>query len=160
VRRGVKAGIIHGNKGQGARTRALADFKAGHLRVLVATDIAARGLDIEQLPLVVNFDLPLVAEDYVHRIGRTGRAGHRGRAVSLVSAADSGLLREIERLVAVPLERLAIPGVAAMPARPAFERPRPQAHRPASGGGSSRFGQRRPARGAHAGRPHSLATQR
>ena len=81
--------MIHGNKSQGARTRALADFKAGRVNVLVATDIAARGLDIVQLPLVVNFDLPLVAEDYIHRAGRTGRAGLAGRAVSLVSPARS-----------------------------------------------------------------------
>jgi ATP-dependent RNA helicase RhlE len=104
--RGIRAGVIHGNKSQSARSRALDDFKTGRLRVLVATDIAARGLDIVRLPLVVNFDLPLVAEDYVHRVGRTGRAGHHGRAVSLVSASDAGLLREIQRLVAVPLERV------------------------------------------------------
>ena len=84
--RGIRAGVIHGNKSQSARNRALDDFKTGRVRVLVATDIAARGLDIARLPLVVNFDLPLVAEDYVHRVGRTGRAGHDGRAVSLVSA--------------------------------------------------------------------------
>jgi ATP-dependent RNA helicase RhlE len=105
-RRGVRAGVIHGNKSQNARTRALDDFKAGRLRVLVATDIAARGLDIAHLPLVVNFDLPLVAEDYVHRIGRTGRAGQTGRAVSLVSASDDKLLRDIQRLVAAPIERV------------------------------------------------------
>ena len=73
--RGIRAGVIHGNKSQSARNRALDDFKTGRVRVLVATDIAARGLDIARLPLVVNFDLPLVAEDYVHRVGRTGRAG-------------------------------------------------------------------------------------
>jgi ATP-dependent RNA helicase RhlE len=117
--RGVRTGVIHGNKSQGARTRVLDDFKAGRVRVLVATDIAARGLDIVQLPLVVNFDLPLVAEDYVHRVGRTGRAGHHGRAVSLVSASEAGLLRQIERVVAMRLERIAAPlkGVAAPPAR-------------------------------------------
>ena len=110
--RGVRTGVIHGNKSQGARSRVLDDFKAGRVRVLVATDIAARGLDIAHLPLVVNFDLPLVAEDYVHRIGRTGRAGQHGRAVSLVSASESGLLRQIQRVVAAPLERVAVPGVA------------------------------------------------
>ncbi len=100
---GLEAAAIHGNKSQGARTRALADFKAGKVRVLVATDIAARGLDIEQLPHVVNFDLPNVAEDYVHRIGRTGRAGREGEALSLVSADERGLLKDIERLVGLDL---------------------------------------------------------
>ncbi|HET7696630.1 MAG TPA: DEAD/DEAH box helicase [Vicinamibacterales bacterium] len=108
-RRGVRAGVIHGNKSQGARSRVLEDFKAGRVRVLVATDIAARGLDIAHLPLVVNFDLPLVAEDYVHRIGRTGRAGQQGRAVSLMTASEAGLLRQIQRVVAAPLERVAAP---------------------------------------------------
>lgn len=110
--RGVRTGVIHGNKSQGARSGVLDDFKAGRVRVLVATDIAARGLDIANLPLVVNFDLPLVAEDYVHRIGRTGRAGQHGRAVSLVSASETGLLRQIQRVVAAPLERVAVPGIA------------------------------------------------
>jgi ATP-dependent RNA helicase RhlE len=100
---GLSAAAIHGNKSQGARTRALREFKAGEVRVLVATDIAARGLDIEQLPHVVNFDLPNVPEDYVHRIGRTGRAGREGEALSLVSADERGLLRDIERLVGIEL---------------------------------------------------------
>src|SRR5690606_30668569 len=81
---GISAAAIHGNKSQGARTRALGDFKRGAIRALVATDIAARGLDIDQLPYVVNFELPNVPEDYVHRIGRTGRAGAQGMAMSLV----------------------------------------------------------------------------
>ncbi len=109
-RAGVKAAVIHGNKSQGARTRALGDFKAGRVNVLVATDIAARGLDIVQLPLVVNFDLPLVAEDYIHRAGRTGRAGLTGRAVSLVSPADRDLLRDIQRLLPAPLEQVVLEG--------------------------------------------------
>jgi ATP-dependent RNA helicase RhlE len=113
VRAGIKTAVIHGNKSQGARTRALGDFKAGRVHVLVATDIAARGLDIAQLPLVINYDLPLVAEDYIHRIGRTGRAGRRGRAVSLVSPSDSRLLRDIQRLLPAPLERIAVQGFAA-----------------------------------------------
>ena len=108
-RRGVRAGVIHGNKSQGARNRALGDFKAGRVRVLVATDIAARGLDIAQLPLVVNFDLPLVAEDYMHRVGRTGRAGQHGRAVSLVSAAESRAAARDPALLPAPLERVAAP---------------------------------------------------
>jgi ATP-dependent RNA helicase RhlE len=110
--RGVRTGVIHGNKSQGERSRVLEDFKAGRVRVLVATDIAARGLDIAHLPLVVNFDLPLVAEDYVHRIGRTGRAGQHGRAVSLMSPSETRLLRQIQRVVAAPLERVAVPGIA------------------------------------------------
>jgi ATP-dependent RNA helicase RhlE len=109
-RAGIKTAVIHGNKSQGARTRALADFKTGRVNVLVATDIAARGLDIVQLPLVVNYDLPLVAEDYIHRIGRTGRAGRAGRAVSLVSPSDSALLRDIQRLLPTPLEHIAVSG--------------------------------------------------
>jgi ATP-dependent RNA helicase RhlE len=109
-RAGVKVAVIHGNKSQGARTRALGEFKAGRVTVLVATDIAARGLDIAQLPLVVNYDLPLVAEDYIHRIGRTGRAGQAGRAVSLMSAADRALLHDIQRLLPSPLEHVLVEG--------------------------------------------------
>lgn len=96
---GITAAAIHGNKSQGARTRALADFKSGKVRVLVATDIAARGLDINQLPHVVNYELPNIAEDYVHRIGRTGRAGNEGEAMSLVCVDEKGLLKDIERLI-------------------------------------------------------------
>ena len=97
--RGIKSAAIHGNKSQGARTKALAEFKAGKTKILVATDIAARGLDINQLPQVVNFDLPNVPEDYVHRIGRTGRAGATGHAVSLVSADEIKQLTDIERVI-------------------------------------------------------------
>jgi len=97
--RGFRVDAIHGNKSQGQRTRALADFKRGKTTVLVATDIAARGLDIQQLPAVVNYDLPMVAQDYVHRIGRTGRAGAEGLALSLVSREEEGLLRDIRRLL-------------------------------------------------------------
>jgi ATP-dependent RNA helicase RhlE len=96
---GITAAAIHGNKSQGARTRALADFKANKVRVLVATDIAARGIDIDQLPHVVNYELPNVAEDYVHRIGRTGRAGNEGEAMSLVCVDELKLLKDIERLI-------------------------------------------------------------
>lgn len=96
---GISSAAIHGNKSQGARTKALADFKSGKVRVLVATDIAARGLDIDQLPHVVNYDLPNVAEDYVHRIGRTGRAGNEGSAISLVCVDEHKLLKDIERLI-------------------------------------------------------------
>jgi ATP-dependent RNA helicase RhlE len=141
--RGVRAGVIHGNKSQGARNRALHDFKTGRLRVLVATDIAARGLDIAQLPLVVNFDLPLVAEDYVHRVGRTGRAGHQGRAVSLVSASESGLLREIQKLVSSPLESVGTPVGEGTDVRPAGK-PRPGKHRPYGSRGFTPRGSQRP----------------
>jgi ATP-dependent RNA helicase RhlE len=103
---GLKVAVIHGNKSQGARSRSLADFRAGRVAVLVATDIAARGLDIAQLPLVVNYDLPLAAEDYVHRVGRTGRAGVAGRAVSFVTTSDAPLLRDIQRLLPSPVEQV------------------------------------------------------
>ena len=96
---GISAMAIHGNKSQAARTRALSEFKSAELQVLVATDIAARGIDIDQLPHVVNYDLPNVPEDYVHRIGRTGRAGATGEAVSLVCVDENGLLRDIERFI-------------------------------------------------------------
>lgn len=110
MERGIRAAAIHGNKSQGARSRALADFKQGKIRILVATDIAARGLDISQLPQVVNFDLPTVAEDYVHRIGRTGRAGAAGKAVSLVSADEFKQLSDIERLIRQLLPRRLVDG--------------------------------------------------
>ncbi len=106
----LSAAAIHGNKSQGARTRALADFKSGDIRVLVATDIAARGIDIPQLPQVVNFELPKVAEDYVHRIGRTGRAGEVGKAISLVSAIEAPELFAIERLIKQLLPRKELQG--------------------------------------------------
>ena len=111
-RDGLVAAAIHGNKSQGARTRALADFKKGKTRVLVATDIAARGLDIDQLPHVVNFELPNVPEDYVHRIGRTGRAGEAGQAVSLVCADEHDHLRNIERMLGNRIEQIVLPGYA------------------------------------------------
>ncbi|WP_418263159.1 DEAD/DEAH box helicase [Flavobacterium faecale] len=107
---GIKAAAIHGNKGQGARTRALAGFKDGTLTALVATDIAARGLDIPLLPHVINFELPNIPEDYVHRIGRTGRAGASGEAISLVSPDETVFLRDIEKLVGLKLPKEQIPG--------------------------------------------------
>jgi len=109
-RDGITALAIHGNKSQGARTRALSQFKDGSLRVLVATDIAARGLDIEELPHVVNFELPNVPEDYVHRIGRTGRAGMSGEAISLVCVDELKFLADIERLIKRPLPRRIVAG--------------------------------------------------
>jgi ATP-dependent RNA helicase RhlE len=110
VRDGISADVIHGNKSQNHRTRTLADFKDGELRVLVATDIAARGLDIEELPHVVNYDLSHVPEDYVHRIGRTGRAGVEGEAVSLVCTEESSLLSAIERLLGRSIEQRVVGG--------------------------------------------------
>lgn len=107
---GLKTAAIHGNKSQAARTKALNDFKQGKVRVLVATDVASRGLDIEQLPYVVNFELPNVPEDYVHRIGRTGRAGKSGRAVSLVCFDEYPLLENIEKLLNQTLVKDVIPG--------------------------------------------------
>ncbi|PCJ62563.1 MAG: ATP-dependent RNA helicase [Planctomycetota bacterium] len=107
---GIKAMAIHGNKSQNARTKALADFKNGDVRVLVATDIASRGIDINQLPCVVNFDLPNIPEDYVHRIGRTGRAGLNGLAVSLVTSDEFNYLSDIENLINIIIERKVIDG--------------------------------------------------
>lgn len=107
---GISAIAIHGNKSQAARTKALASFKANNVQVMVATDIAARGIDIRLLPHVVNFDLPHVSEDYVHRIGRTGRAGSNGEAISLVSADEATLLKDIERLIKKKIDRTIIDG--------------------------------------------------
>jgi ATP-dependent RNA helicase RhlE len=127
---GIDATAIHGNKNQSARTRALADFKDGDVRVLVATDIAARGIDIDQLPHVVNFDIPNVPEDYVHRIGRTGRAGATGRATSLVSMDERAYMRNIERLIRKSIPSRVIegfePGRHAPHAPADVSRPRPQ----------------------------------
>jgi ATP-dependent RNA helicase RhlE len=108
-RAGIEAAAIHGNKSQGARTKALAGFKDGSLRVLVATDIAARGLDIDRLPHVVNYELPNVPEDYVHRIGRTGRAGEEGAAISLVGGDEVKLLKDIQRLLKKDIQVLPVP---------------------------------------------------
>ncbi|MBO6752044.1 MULTISPECIES: DEAD/DEAH box helicase [Spongiibacter] len=148
--RGIPSAPIHGNKSQNARTKALADFKSGKIQALVATDIAARGLDINQLPYVVNVDLPNVPEDYVHRIGRTGRAGAAGQAVSLVSADEFDQLSAIERLIKQTLRREEIDGFEAVhslpesrhqPAPGKARRPQ-QARRPHS---EHRDGQRPPA---------------
>jgi ATP-dependent RNA helicase RhlE len=161
---GISAMAIHGNKSQGARTKALAEFKSGELTCLVATDIAARGIDIDQLPHVVNYELPNVPEDYVHRIGRTGRAGAQGEAVSLVCVDENGFLREIEKLIKREIPKEVIPGFAPDPS----ERPEPivlgrmvlntngsrgRAPNPAGGrgGGGGRGG--RPGQGGGGGRP-------
>jgi superfamily II DNA/RNA helicase len=109
-RLGIAARALHGDLSQGARTWALADFKTGRVRVLIATDVAARGIDVIDLPAVVNFDLPRSTADYVHRIGRTGRAGARGVAVSFVSAATEAHFRLIEKRNRIRLEREQVPG--------------------------------------------------
>lgn len=123
---GLHSAAIHGNKSQGARSRALRNFKSGRIRVLVATDIAARGLDIEHLPHVVNYELPNVPEDYVHRVGRTGRAGNAGQATSLVCGDEIGYLDAIERLLGRKLPKVAIagyePAAAHATAKPAHHR--------------------------------------
>ena len=131
-RDGIEADAIHGNKSQNARTRALKRFKDNELRVLVATDIAARGLDIEFLPHVVNYDLPHVAEDYVHRIGRTGRAGSTGEAVSLVGHEEKPLLAAIERLMNRAVEKRIVPGFepGTAPSRPREPERRPRQGQP------------------------------
>ncbi len=121
LKHGISAMAIHGNKSQTARTKALADFKSGELQVLVATDIAARGIDIDQLPHVVNFELPNVPEDYVHRIGRTGRAGTPGEAISLVCVDEAPFLRDIEKLIKRSITREVVPGFEPNP----NERPEP-----------------------------------
>lgn len=129
----IKAAAIHGNKSQGARTKALADFKSNAIQVLVATDIAARGIDIDQLPHVINFELPNVPEDYVHRIGRTGRAGNDGVALSLVCVDEHDFLRDIEKLIKKDIEKVEIPGFAVDPSI----KPEPKKKQ---GGGRSRGG--------------------
>lgn len=150
---GIKAAAIHGNKSQGARIRALKDFKAGRINVLVATDIAARGIDIDQLPKVINFDLPMVAEDYVHRIGRTGRNGSQGEAISLVAQDEAKLLRAITRMLKSDVEIRDVPGFEPMkPIR--WGNDNPPNERP-SGNAAPRKHVRRPhsdaPRHAHAG---------
>jgi ATP-dependent RNA helicase RhlE len=129
---GLNTAAIHGNKSQGARTKALAGFKNGEVSILIATDIAARGLDIDQLPHVVNYELPNVPEDYVHRIGRTGRAGRAGQAISLVSPDEEKLMRDIERLLGTKLPRIIAKGFEASGVAPPPEpeyRPRQSGNR-------------------------------
>jgi ATP-dependent RNA helicase RhlE len=161
---GLKCAVIHGNKSQNNRTRALSDFKAGRATVMIATDIAARGIDIDQLPVVINFELPMVPEDYVHRIGRTGRAGAEGQAISLVSAEESGQLRDIQRVIGREIEQEVVAGFeptqplrldgrgGAQPARRGS--PRPSAPQPARRGNPPPRAQGRP---THAAKTHGSA---
>jgi len=141
-KQGLSAAAIHGNKSQNARTRALNGFKAGKVKVLVATDIAARGIDIDQLPQVVNYDLPEQAEDYVHRIGRTGRAGSKGQAISLVSAEELHLLVDVEKLIKKLIERRELRGFEPHTPLPevALGARVPRPKKEARGGGGGRRG--------------------
>ncbi|MES9905780.1 MAG: DEAD/DEAH box helicase [Sedimenticola sp.] len=179
---GLSAAAIHGNKSQGARTRALAGFKGGDVRILVATDIAARGLDITQLPHVVNYELPNVPEDYVHRIGRTGRAGYEGEALSLVCVDEEKLLRDIERLLKRSIPKVVFddykpdPSIKAEPIQNGrggrssnrSDQQRPKRARSGGGGGRSRQpvarkevdGNHRTAEGGASGRPGASANSR
>ena len=153
ARDGLTSTAIHGNKSQGARTRALTEFKTGAVRVLVATDVAARGLDIDRLPHVVNYELPHVAGDYVHRIGRTARAGHEGHAISLVCVDEKQLLSDIERLLKCSIEKIVIRGFepdARIKAEP-IQQGRTQ--RPAKRGS-------RPRKNARSGPPKARGAQR
>ncbi|HET6603812.1 MAG TPA: DEAD/DEAH box helicase [Xanthomonadaceae bacterium] len=156
---GLRAVAIHGNKSQAQRQKALAQFKAGKARILVATDVASRGLDIPDLPLVINFELPMVPEDYIHRIGRTGRNGVNGEALSLVSPEEGSLLRQIQRVLGQDVQMVEVAGYAPsrpirmdsapFPRKPGGARP-PRGHRP--------HGKPAP-RKAHAGpRPHRSGT--
>ena len=149
---GISAMAIHGNKSQSARTKALAEFKSGALQVLVATDIAARGIDIDQLPHVVNYDLPNVPEDYVHRIGRTGRAGATGEAVSLVCVDEHDMLRGIEKLIKRSIPREVIAGFEPDPnAKPQPIQLRSGDRRP------QQQAKRKPQAGTQQGRPRNEA---
>jgi ATP-dependent RNA helicase RhlE len=158
---GLKVVAIHGNKSQAQRTKALIQFKTGKARVLVATDVAARGLDIPNLPLVINYDLPMVAEDYVHRIGRTGRNGASGEALSLVAPEEGGLLRQVQNMLKTSIELVTMEGFA--PSRPIqLNAPLPKqgqrpsrGHRPhgkpAARQGHAHAGQKQPRSGARSG---------
>lgn len=147
ISKGVQAAAIHGNKSQGARTKALAGFKDGSVRILVATDIAARGLDIPLLPHVVNFELPNIAEDYVHRIGRTGRAGANGEAISLLSSDELEYVKSIEKLLGNKLKMEIIPDFEPSKNTPENEKPITKEQRQAK---QKQFRQRRDKRKAPA----------
>jgi ATP-dependent RNA helicase RhlE len=141
---GIDAAAIHGNKSQAARVKALDMFKRGQVRALVATEVAARGLDIKELPQVVNYELPNVPEDYVHRIGRTGRAGAAGEAISLVSSDENGLLRDIERLLRREIPVLPTPQFKIVESahQPSSPHDRPAGQHPGNRGSGNRPGNR------------------
>ena len=165
LKAGIQSDAIHGNKSQGARTRALSGFKDGLIDILVATDIAARGIDIAALPRVVNFDLPNVPEDYVHRIGRTARAGSSGAAVSLVAADEFKQLRDIERLILKPLERIEIEGfepdhqVPESGSVPSRQRTNPRQGAPAKQSSRTQSGRARSPRPKPTGNPLGASDQ-
>jgi ATP-dependent RNA helicase RhlE len=149
---GIEASAIHGNKSQSARTAALSDFKNSRIRALVATEVASRGLDIKELPYVVNYELPNVPEDYVHRIGRTGRAGATGIAVSLVSSDESSLLRDVEKLLRKSIPHAVVPAFrpAPPPLREDNERSYERSSQPRQQGGGG-GGEARRRRGGRPG---------
>ena len=153
---GLPSVAIHGNKSQAQRQKALDAFKAGRARILVATDVAARGLDIPELPLVINHDLPMVAEDYVHRIGRTGRNGAQGEALSLVAPEEGGLLRDIQRLLKTEIAMETVPGFE--PSQPLRMDAKPAQGRGGRGGGQRPEGQRQPRKPGNRG--HGKPQQR
>jgi ATP-dependent RNA helicase RhlE len=153
VSKGISAAAIHGNKSQGARTKALAGFKDGSVRVLVATDIAARGLDIPLLPHVINFELPNISEDYVHRIGRTGRAGANGEAISLVSSDEKEYVLGIEKLLNIKLQTTVIEGFEPSEITPENELPKTKAQRK-----QSNFRQKKSSNNSQ--KPHSKNSSR
>ena len=167
---GIKAAAIHGNKSQGARTKALAEFKSNDLNVLVATDIAARGIDIDRLPNVINFDLPHVPEDYVHRIGRTGRAGATGHAVSFVTDEDTKQLKDIQNLIGKHIDVLEVQGLSvsgiAQAALKAPKDKRPKKPRRTSSvngnssAGGNQSGEKRHANRANPDKPNPTRTRR
>ena len=168
---GIKAAAIHGNKSQGARTKALSEFKSKDLNVLVATDIAARGIDIDRLPNVINFDLPHVPEDYVHRIGRTGRAGATGHAVSFVTDEDTKQLKDIQNLIGKHIDVLEVKGLSvsgiAQAALKAPKDKRPKKPRRTSSGngnsnsaGGNQSGEKRHANRANPDKPNPTRTRR
>lgn len=153
---GISTVAIHGNKTQGQRSKALADFKKGKVQVMVATDIAARGLDIDHLPHVVNYDLPMMAEDYVHRIGRTGRAGREGCAVSLVSVDEHKLLRGIERLLKRKIDQELVPSYEPDPSikpEPIFTRRAAPSNRSGGSGRPKSGGPQRGGRSPYPSKP-------
>jgi len=163
---GIQSTAIHGNKSQTARTKALASFKAGKVRVLVATDIAARGIDIDKLPHVVNYELPNVPEDYVHRIGRTARAGREGQAISLVCVDEKKLLADIEKLLKTKIDKVIVPGYEIDPrikAEPIVHGRQQRSKRPGGNGGKNSWrGKPGGSRGgkSRGGKPNARGAQR